>query len=1172
MSALASRARRARRRRRGALREHVGARLPARLPLHPRSARGARRAARARADGDGDTRRPRPRSARALGRRVRGRARERRAARTSATRSTRSRARRSGSGSCWSACARRTGRRSSTPARARSASSCRALLRGHGVRARALPRGPGVGRADARAGGVRRRTTCRSWSRRRRSGWGSTSPTSGSCCSTTCRARSRTTCRWSAAPAATAQPSRLRALRRAARRRRPAPVRPRRRARRRTTLPHALPRAARRGGRRRSRASHARTALRRATTVACSSACSSRPASSGAASTPAARSRSSCSRRRRTRPSGSPSCSQRSERAGARARRPDRALRRVRRAAGRSRSPSTSARPAWRRAASCDRCAPAPRRRRRRVRRATLRACPEDVAGAILAAVAGLRWPLGVGGLVAMLSGSVAAPPSARRSPAFGAARGGARPPRSSAGSACCRVGPPRALRERRRLSRSCASARTDEPPPRIAAVPRRRPASPPASPADEALFERLRAWRRETAAATSAVPAFVVLSDRTLRALAAARPADEAELADVSGIGPAKLERYGAALLEADGGAAGARIALRAASRNDVRPRARRGASASSASSPRSSCSGCSARPRSRSGSSRRSRARSRRSTRRASGRSELNGVIYANDGTSVLAVLRGAESRVLVDSDEIAPVMMHAIVAIEDRRFWEHRGVDVRGIVRALWADVRQQRVVQGGSTITQQYVKNVYVREQAHDRPQGARGRARLAARAARLDEGADPHRVPEHDLLRERRVRDPAGGADLLRQGRARPDARRVRAARRASRPTRPAYDPVAQPGGGPRPPRSRCSTRCSRSGDITRGRARDARAPRCRCPEDVSAARHARSPGARRTSRTTSRQQLIERRGAAQRLRRRPARDDDDRPRAPGARARGDREVAAEPDGPQAALVALDPRHRQRARDGRRPQLPREPVQPRRPGRAPARLGVQAVRARDRARAGHLAGDDVRVEAARRSSSATRYVPISNYEDAYLGTADLETATVHSDNSVYTQLTQLVGPKRVAKTAATLGVHEQAQRLPLDRSRRRGGQPARARARVRRRSPTAAIRIDQRTTAKLANRPPRDRARSATADGEADRRATRRRRARCSRPRTAAIVNDTPPARGRGGHRHARRASALAGAPARPGRPRTTATRGSSATPRSSSSPSGSAIRRRYGRC
>ena len=54
----------------------------------------------------------------------------------------------------------------------------------------------------------------------------------------------------------------------------------------------------------------------------------------------------------------------------------------------------------------------------------------------------------------------------------------------------------------------------------------------------------------------------------------------------------------------------------------------------------------------------------------------------------------------------------MKHAIVAIEDKRFYEHRGVDVRGMARALWADVTHHGAVQGGSTITQQFVKNAYL----------------------------------------------------------------------------------------------------------------------------------------------------------------------------------------------------------------------------------------------------------------------------------------------------------------------------------------------------------------------------------------------------------------------------------------------------------------------------
>jgi penicillin-binding protein 1A len=89
-----------------------------------------------------------------------------------------------------------------------------------------------------------------------------------------------------------------------------------------------------------------------------------------------------------------------------------------------------------------------------------------------------------------------------------------------------------------------------------------------------------------------------------------------------------------------------------------------------------------------------------------------EVNGQIRDSSGNRILAVLRGSESRVLVASDDISPLMKQAIVAIEDQRFFEHHGVDLRGIMRAVWQDLRNKEVVQGGSTITQQFVKNAYV----------------------------------------------------------------------------------------------------------------------------------------------------------------------------------------------------------------------------------------------------------------------------------------------------------------------------------------------------------------------------------------------------------------------------------------------------------------------------
>jgi len=85
-----------------------------------------------------------------------------------------------------------------------------------------------------------------------------------------------------------------------------------------------------------------------------------------------------------------------------------------------------------------------------------------------------------------------------------------------------------------------------------------------------------------------------------------------------------------------------------------------------------------------------------------------QVDGYVYASDGHTILAVLRGSESRVLVPSAGISAWMKQAIVATEDKRFYSHRGIDIRGMGRAFWNDIRG-RPVQGGSTITQQFVKN-------------------------------------------------------------------------------------------------------------------------------------------------------------------------------------------------------------------------------------------------------------------------------------------------------------------------------------------------------------------------------------------------------------------------------------------------------------------------------
>jgi penicillin-binding protein 1A len=65
--------------------------------------------------------------------------------------------------------------------------------------------------------------------------------------------------------------------------------------------------------------------------------------------------------------------------------------------------------------------------------------------------------------------------------------------------------------------------------------------------------------------------------------------------------------------------------------------------------------------------------------------------------------------QGRIIVPSRDIALSMQHAIIAIEDERFYQNDGVDMRGTARALWQDLASGSAVQGGSTITQQFVKN-------------------------------------------------------------------------------------------------------------------------------------------------------------------------------------------------------------------------------------------------------------------------------------------------------------------------------------------------------------------------------------------------------------------------------------------------------------------------------
>ena len=75
-------------------------------------------------------------------------------------------------------------------------------------------------------------------------------------------------------------------------------------------------------------------------------------------------------------------------------------------------------------------------------------------------------------------------------------------------------------------------------------------------------------------------------------------------------------------------------------------------------------------------------------------------------------------SQDRTVVPLNGMSPVMQKAIVAIEDSRFWQHGPIDPEGVLRAIVRDTQAGGAEQGASTLTQQYVKNVFIEEAGDD----------------------------------------------------------------------------------------------------------------------------------------------------------------------------------------------------------------------------------------------------------------------------------------------------------------------------------------------------------------------------------------------------------------------------------------------------------------------
>ena len=402
------------------------------------------------------------------------------------------------------------------------------------------------------------------------------------------------------------------------------------------------------------------------------------------------------------------------------------------------------------------------------------------------------------------------------------------------------------------------------------------------------------------------------------------------------------------------------------------------------------------------------------------AAQRSDVDTVVYAENGRSVLAVLRGDESRVLVATEDIAPIMRQAIVSVEDQRFYEHDGVDVRGIARALWQDVRQQSIVEGGSTITQQFVKNAYIRNE-----QSIARKVREAALAWQLEQDWTKDRIltaylntiyfghGAHGIQQAARAYFKKGAADLT----------LAEAALLAGIPADPSlYDPAVNPLSA-KLRRSHVLGMMFEQGKITRGQfVRADKAP-LPTPENI------RLPGTQGeapyfTNYVTD--QLVAEYGAGKvfggGLRVTTTIDLDLQLKARAAIER----VLRNPDGPAAALVAIDPRSGEvkamfGGRNFRESQFNLAAQAKRQPGSAFKPIVLAAAMSEGISPVTELESKPVSIDAGHRIWKVT------NYDKTYLGRVNLSRALVSSDNSVYAQLTDLVGPKAIVKTAHDLGI-------------------------------------------------------------------------------------------------------------------------------------------------
>jgi penicillin-binding protein 1A len=395
--------------------------------------------------------------------------------------------------------------------------------------------------------------------------------------------------------------------------------------------------------------------------------------------------------------------------------------------------------------------------------------------------------------------------------------------------------------------------------------------------------------------------------------------------------------------------------------------------------------------------------------------------------------------QGRIIIPTKDIAPAMQHAIIAIEDQRFYENQGVDLRGTGRALWQDITSGRAVQGGSTITQQFVKNA-TRAQAR---RTLLEKVREAALAYHLTRKWSKEKILTEYLNSiyfgngaygiESAARTYFGN-DVNHRGCGRPERRCAselkpyEAALLAGLVASPnAYDPVAHHGSAIRR-RDLVLQKMLEQGYLTRAEYARDRA------EQVPSSATIRPPTAQAASKSVAyftswvRQQVVDRYGPREAL-------------LGGLRVQttldlGLQRVAEQaisrwlgnPMGPQAALVAIDNDTGEiRAMVGGTDY-----------SKVPFNLATQGQRQPGSAFKPFVLATALRrgispssVWSSRRQvidvPGSTEKFTVNNYNDTYAGASTLARATTFSDNAVYAQVGIKTGIARIARTAERMGI-------------------------------------------------------------------------------------------------------------------------------------------------